>query len=303
MHDLWNQTSHTSQHMACCPKSTLDWQQPHGKIDLYDGLGPGLICMSPHKRSERKPKEVKEHDPEFSILQREKHLFCKRTCEHSARLGVFWIMSITSQVIAWVGGKAWLWSRQGTTVRAVNLASSQRVRRNVCVFMAEGWLFGCGSKGKTGHTAEGWRFMPSWWHWQHKRTLTRTVPEQIRTHVLLKRKRGFRLAVAPYWKFVTRVLRWIYDGKVQESGAPQYPWTISESRMYHKQYGQFAGRREFAISCKSSKLREPPQAASCPVRMRTPPSNAENVSIWWRHHPFMCWIVSSDVFYVYIIYA
>ena len=154
MHDLWNQTSHTSQHMACCPKSTLDWQQPHGKTDLYDGLGPGLICMI------------------CMTLQREKHLFCKRTCEHSARLGVFWIMSITSQVIAWVGGKAWLWSRQGTTVRAVNLASSQRVRRNVCVFMAVGWLLGCGSKGKTGHMAEGWRFMPSWWHWQHKRTLT-----------------------------------------------------------------------------------------------------------------------------------
>ena len=150
MHDLWNQTSHTSQHMACCPKSTLGWQQPHGKTDLYDGLGPGLICISTHKRSARKPEEVKGHDPEFSILQREKHLFCKRTCEHSARLGVFWIMSIASQVIAWVGDKAWLWSHQGTTVRAVNLASSLRVRRNVCVFMAMWWLLAAALRAKLG---------------------------------------------------------------------------------------------------------------------------------------------------------
>ena len=56
MHNLWNQTSHTSQHMACCPKSTMDWQQPHGKTDLYDGLGPGLICISPHQKKWKKTK-------------------------------------------------------------------------------------------------------------------------------------------------------------------------------------------------------------------------------------------------------
>ena len=274
MHDLWIQKSHTSQHMACCPKSTLDWQPPHGKTDLYDGLGPGLICMSPHKRSARKPKEVKGHDPEFSILQKEKHLFYKRTCEHSARLGVFWIMSIATQVIAWEGDKAWLWSHQGTAVRAVNLASSQRVRRNVCVFMAVWWLFGCNSKGKTGHTVEGWRVMQSWWHWQLKRTLTRQFQNRYRLTCSSSENKAYGWQWRHIGNLSHEFQRWIYDGKVQESGAPQYPWIISESRMYHKQYGQFAGRTEFAISCKSSKLREPPQAVSCPVRMRTPCSGA-----------------------------
>ena len=94
IHYMWNQIS---QHTyGLLPEINIECGNSHMETLICMMFWSQDLAVCPHI------KVVQENRKRSKVLtlnlQREKHIFCKRICEHSARLVVFCIMSIASHI-------------------------------------------------------------------------------------------------------------------------------------------------------------------------------------------------------------